>query len=293
MSRFPLTYEGVRSAMAAPDAWGQMSAMQLARLAELAVFIYGRTGDRELLDAMPSFYPHFAERVPAAERREIFARLAMHAREEEVRRDALFPFLLCEDDPEMVYHAAHDLALYQQPSAPDVPDASEHVLGLVLNGGLINPGAAIAGLLGIGDPDVCARLVRLRPILAAEQLNHTLLQLVTAARGPVHLATIEFFVEWLEELDAANKSHAFGHIASGLVILRRAASDDTVIDGRRRFPMPRKGDVYLPGMRFLDLDQVAEIIGPRLLRLETIEAAPRIMPRVTAAWLAQPRVTES
>jgi hypothetical protein len=289
LRRFPLTYEGVRSALSSPRTWPDLAPSQLARLTELAIFIYGRTGERELLDSMPDFYPHFAERVRVGERREVFARLSTYAREQEVRRDALYPFLLCEDDPEIVSQAAHDLALYHQPTAADLPDGPEHVLGLVLNGGLINPGAALAGLLQLGDPDVCARIATLRPILATRELNHTLLQLVTCADAPVHLATVLFYVDWLESLDRDDKSHAFGHVASALVILRRNAGE-VVIDGRRRFPVPNdSSSPYLPGMRVLDIREVTRMIVPRLEALAANEPAPRIVPRVLEAWL----VTES
>jgi hypothetical protein len=279
-----MTYEGVRAAMASPASWHELGTGQVARLAELAVFVAGRTGEHELLDAMPEFYPYFAERVPAEQRREVYARLATYAREQEVRRDVLYPFLLHEDDPEIVSQAAHDLALYHEPAEPDLPDGPEHVLGVVLSGGLVNPGAALAGLLALGDADVCARLARLRPILAAGELDHTLLQLVTTADSRLHLATILFYVEWLEELAGEPESHAFGHVASGLVILRRVAGAEIVVDGRRRFPLPSDGNAYLPGMRVLALVDVARMIAPRLERLAASEPAPRIMPRVLEAW---------
>jgi hypothetical protein len=279
-----MTYEGVRAAIASPATWDELGSPQVAWLAELAMFIAGRTGERELLDAMPDFYPFFAERVPADRRRETFARLATFAREQEVRRDALHPFLLYEDDPEIVSQAAHDLALYYEPLEPDLPDGPEHILAVILGGGLVNPGAALAGLLALGDPDVCARLARLRPILAAEELNHTLLQVVTTADSRLHLATILFYVDWLEELATEPESHAFGHVASGLVILRRAAGADIVVDARRRFPLPKDGVAYMPGMRVLPLSDVARMIAPRLERLAASEPAPRIMPRVLEAW---------
>lgn len=288
-----MTYEGVRAAMASPGTWPDLTAGQLARLGDLAVFIAGRTGERELLDAMPEFYPYFAERVPAARRREVYARLATYAREREVRRDVLRPFLLHEDDPEIVSQAAHDLALYHEPSLPDQPDGPEHVLGIVLGGGIVNPGAALAGLLALGDPDVCARLTRLRPILAAKELNHTLLQVVTTANSRLHLATILFYVEWLETLADETGSHAFGHVASGLVILRRSAGADIVVDGRRRFPLPRDAVAYLPGMRVLPLAEVARMIAPRLEGLAARERPPRIMPRVLEAWTLAAPTTES
>lgn len=279
-----MTYDGVREAMAAPDTWHTLAPGELSRLAEVATFIFGRTGDEGLMDALPAFYPHFAEGVPAEQRREVFARLATYAREQEVRRDALYPFLLCEDDPEIVAQAAEDLALYHEPTLPDVPEGPEQVLALILRGGVVNPGAALAGLLAIGDPDVCARLARLKPILAAPELNHTLLQLVTTCVGPVHLATMRFYADWLEELLAEQESHAFGHVASGLVILRRNADSHVVIDGRRRFPVPRVGVAYLPGVRILSLDQAAREIEPQLRRVAQAERAPRIVPRVLEAW---------
>ncbi len=275
--------------MSSPATWSELSPSQLARLAELALFIYGRTGERELLDAMPGFYPHFAERVPVGQRREVFARLSTYAREQEVRRETLTPFLLCEDDPEIVSQAAHDLALYHEPSMPDAPDGPEQVFGLVLKGGLINPGAALAGLLQLGDPDVCARIGTLRPILASRELNHTLLQLVTCADGPVHLATVLFYLEWLEMLSHEDGGHAFGHVASGLVILRRAAGE-VIIDGRRRFPLPKDPTAaYLPGMRVLSVRDVARRMAPRLEAIARREPAPHIVPRVLEAW----QVTES
>jgi hypothetical protein len=279
-----MTYGGVREAMASPEVWPTLSGAELSRLAELATFIYGRTGEETLEEAIPAFYPYFAHGVPADQRREVYARLATYAREQEVRRDALYPFLLCDDDPDIVAQAAQDLALYHEPAMPDVAEGPERVLGLVLRGGVMNPGAALAGLLMLGDAEVCRRIARLRPILASPELNHTLLQLVTCASETLHLATVLFYVDWLEEIAGGPVGHAFGHVASGLAILRRSAGTHVVIDGRRRFPLPRDGISYLPGMRILTLEEVKRQIEPRLRRLAANEAAPRIMPRVLEAW---------
>jgi len=210
--------------MADKGAWSELSERELARLAEFALFLYGRTGEGELIDAMPDFYPYFADGVHVAVRREVFSRLATFAREQEIRRDALYPFLLCEDDPEIVSTAAFDLALNFEPDAEDQPDGPEHVLGLVLKGGLLNPGAALGGLLALGDPDVCDRLAPLRTTLSTRELNHTLLQLVTSAGGEIHAATVHFYLDWLEELLDQDQPHAFGHVASGLAIVRRQIS---------------------------------------------------------------------
>lgn len=283
LERLQMTLEGVREAMAAPHTWAALSGTELARLAELATFMYGRTGDETLMDALPAFYPYFVEGVAAARRREVYARMATHAREQEVRRDALYPFLLCEDDPEIVAQAAQDLALHHEPAVPDVPEGPEQVLALLLRGGVVNPGAALAGLLSIGDAEVCARLAPLRPILAAPPLNHTLLQFVTAVGGALHLATVLFFVEWLEEL-GPDGGHAFGHVASGLTILRRNAASHVVIDGRRRFPAPRDGIAYLPDVRILTLEDVKRMIEPRLRHLAAAERPTLLMPRVLEAW---------
>lgn len=293
MNRFVTTYEGVRSAMADREAWSALDARQLARLAEFALFVYGRTGESELIDTMPEFYPWFAQGVAVPVRREIFARLSTYAREQEIRRDALYPFLLCEDDPEIVSQAAFDLSLYHEPEAEDVPDGPEHILALILKGGLVNPGAALGGLLALGDPDVCERIAPLRPILAGRELNSTLLQLVTCGGGELHAATVDFYLDWLDELAASGESHAFGHVASGLVILRRNAASGVVIEGRRRFPLGRDGTAYLPGMRTHSIADFARRIAPRIERLEAAEGAQRIMPRVREAWLGEGNVTVS
>lgn len=293
MRRFAPTYEGIRAAMAARDGWQSLTAHELAWLAEFALFLYGRSGEADLIDAMPDFYPWFADGVPVSARREIFARLSTYAREQEIRRDALYPFLLCEDDPEIVSQAAFDLALYFQPEDEDVPDGPEHVLGLVLNGGLLNPGAALSGLLALGDPEVCNRIAPLRPILSGRELNHTLLQLVTSGGGELHAATVHFYLDWLDELVDGDEAHAFGHVASGLAILRRNAASGVVIEGRRRFPIGRDGSTYLPGMRTHSVADFARLIAPRIERLEAAERAPRIMPRVREAWLEREAVRGS
>jgi hypothetical protein len=286
LKRLNTTYDGVRAALADRSTWRELEPLELARLVEFALYLYGRNGEVDIIAAVPDLYSHFAERAPVAARRDVFARLSVFAREREIRRDALYAFLRHEDDPQIVSRAAFDLALYHEPEGEDAIDGPGHLIGVILKGGIANPGAALAGLLLLGDAGVCARLAPLRPILAKRELEHTLLQVVTCTNGELHAATIEFYLEWLEELiDVEPKPQAFTHVASGLAIQRRGAHSKVVMEGRRRFPVALDGTAYEPGARMMPLREFRARIAPRLERLERLEAEPKVMTRVKSIWL--------
>ncbi len=266
--------------------WAGLTPAELAARLEAMIRVHGSHGERGLPDALPVLYAFVLERVDAPSRREVYRRLAVAAAAGDIAHDALFPFLREDDDPQIVSQAASHLALHLPAAHDDDIDGPGQVLRAVFKGGVLNPGAAIAGLLLLGDPGVCARLAPLREVLAGRELEHTLLQLVTCASGELHAATIEFYLEWLEELvRECPTPQAFTHVASGLAIQRRSATTTTVIGGKRVFPAKPDAPAYLPGWRAASLAEYARSIAPRLAALEAQEAEPKVMTRVRETWL--------
>lgn len=278
--------EDILRTLTAVAQWPTLSVPQLIRLAGGALDLFARTTDPLVIDALLSLHPFLATRVPTTSRYELLRSTVVRVQERVCRYEALYPFLLYDSDLVIARTAALELAAHYEPGVDEVNDGPGRVLSLVLARRVANPGAALGGLLCLGDADVCARLVPLRKVLTRPELHPLLINFVMCEIGELHSATIEFYLDWLDELIRADqRCPVFATVASGLAVQRRNAVGELVTDGKRRYPAPAHGDTYKPGWRVIPLEKYSQSIAPRLLRLESLERAPQVMPYVNALWL--------
>ena len=265
--------------------WGGLDDDGLATLAHHALFFAGR-GHAELNPLLAAFYPEYANRIPEERRWRIFSRIRSLVYERVLRADVLVHFLCHDPDLEVASTAARDAALLGLAEEPGGARGADWVLKLVVTGSVQNSGAALGGLLSLGDEAVIGKLATLRCGLALPWADRALGQIASCAAGDLFAPTVEFWLDWMENLapDLPGAARVFGWTAHALVQLRGAMLEQTVLKGRSptRACGPQNGAA---GNGEIALSDFARRIGARLSAL-----APRARPsehfaRALAAWL--------
>jgi hypothetical protein len=267
--------------------WGGRDDDGLANLAHHALFFAGR-GHPEINPLLAAFYPEYANRIPEERRWRIFARIRSLVYERVLRSDVVIHFLCHDPDLEIVSAAARDAALLGLAEEPGGARGADWVLKLVVTGSVQNSGAALGGLLSLGDEAVIGKLVTLRAGLALPWADRALGQMASAATGDVFATTVEFWLDWMETLapDLPESARVFDWVAHALVQLREAMLEQTILRGRSPTRASATGGQNgVPGAGEVTLADFAKTLGPRLRAL-----APRVrhsehFARALAAWL--------
>ena len=238
------------------------------------------------LDALISAWESFADRNQTSARLALYARVALRVRRGELAAWALVPILLGDDDRAIVSAAATTVALSHRPDAAGPETGPFCVLDHLLTPRAHNAGAGLGALLGLGDPQVADVIFELRKMLAHPDLATTLDEMLESSSGMLHRATIEFFLNWLQELacDLPGSADMFGRVARGLANRRRASAADFVIDGQPRYPAPLEGQIHEHGWCLIPLDEYTRSIASRLIALEHAAAGLPIIPDIARAW---------
>ncbi len=269
-------------AVGAPCDNGLMSA-----LAARALFLLGR-GHVGLQREFASFYPAFVARVGTEARRQLFERVREHARSGLLRSDVLVHFMRLESDRGIVAEATFDTARFGVPAPGGSTRGADYVLELVVTGSVANAGAALGGLLALAADEVNGKLVLLRPALALPDADAALAEMGRYARAHVHVATVEFWLDWMEALiDALPEAQrVFDRAAEALLAQRQAIQGDVVFDGSwiarssESSPHDSSGARELPLSRF-----AAAVVAPRLAALAASAPYSANLRRALAAWV--------
>jgi hypothetical protein len=257
----------------------------MAALAARALFLLGR-GHVGLQPEFASFYPRCVERVGTDARRQLFKSVRDHARSGLLRSDVLVHFIRLETDREIVAEAAFDAARIGVPAPSGATRGADYVLELVVTGAVANAGAALGGLLALADDEVNRKLALLRPALALPDADAALAEMGRYARAHVHVATVEFWLDWMEallvELPAAQR--VFDRAAEALLAQRRAIHGEVVFDGSWTAPLPDASVHGSSSARELPLSRFAAAVAPRLAALAAAAPHSADLRRALAAW---------
>jgi hypothetical protein len=257
----------------------------MVALATRALFLLGR-GHAGLQPDFTAFYPEFVERVGTDARREIFERARDHARSGLLRSDVLVHFLRLDTDRGIVAEAAFDTARIGVPAPEGTARGADYVLKLVVTGAVANAGAALGGLLALADGEVNRKLALLRPALALPDADAALVEMGRYVHAHVHVATVEFWLDWLEALSVESPAaqRVFDRAAEALLAQRQAIHGDVVFDGSWIARWPDAPVHDFSRVRELPLSRFAATVAPRLAALAG--AAPRSadLRRALAAW---------
>jgi hypothetical protein len=257
----------------------------MAALATRALFLLGR-GHVGLQPDFAAFYPRLVENVGTDARRQIFERARDHARSGLLRSDVLAHFLRFESDRGIVAEAAFDIARIGVPAFTESVRGADHVLELVVTGAVANAGAALGGLLALADAAVNSKLELLQPALALPDADAALAEMARYARAHVHLATVEFWLDWMEALvvELPTAQRVFDRAAEALLAQRQAIHGDVVFDGSWIAPLPDAPVYDSSSVRELPLSRFAAAVAPRLAALAGAAPHSAILRRALAAW---------
>ncbi len=277
--------DAVRSALEDTAGWDLLDENGVARLAHHALFFAGR-GHTPIDPLLGAFYPEYAKRVPAERRSEVFTRVRSLVHEG-VLCGAVLPYFLChETDPALVSTAARDVAALNLVEAASGARGADLVLKLVITGAVANPGAALGGLLALGDEAVNAKLVALRPALALKWADRALGAMANTPTGYVFATTVEFWLHWLESLagELPDSARVFDQAARALAAQRETMIEPVVLRTRR----PARLGAGTAALE-VPLAAFTASIAPRLRVLARLAGESDGFCRALAAWLGDAR----
>lgn len=265
--------------------WGALDDERLARLAAQALFFIGR-GYWRLEPLLGRFYPDYARRVRVAERARVFAQLRRLVHAGVVRPEVFLQFLRWDPEPDIVSAAAFETACFDLDTAAPGARGADCVLALVVNGVVPNSGAALGGLLAVGDQAITTKIGHLRTGFALPAADAQLAQMASYATGCVHATTIEFWLAWMETLarELPGSRRAFDWTAHALARQHEALEAPVIIVGR---PAGREAAGGSGACRDVSRAEFAASIAPRLRALAAQGAASENFRRACDAWSAR------
>jgi hypothetical protein len=267
-----------------PEDWAALDANELARLTSGALVLAG-CGDEEVEVSLRSLYREYAQRVADEERRRTFEAIRDHIRSGGLRPTVLAHFLIGDADNWIVSEAAFEIASLGVAVTPSEARGADAVLELAVTGNLTNAGAALGGLLSLANPDINRKLRTMRPALELPEADSVLEQMGLCARCYAHAATVEFWLDWMEELTTGlpQTRQAFDRAAEALLRLREVMVERVVLHGHRSLPTASLRALHDTG-RAIPLARFAASVAPRFRALA--EAAPdsESLRSATLAW---------
>jgi hypothetical protein len=257
---------------------------------------YGIFNDVKMIGPLAQFYegsvvPNYAEE----KRWELYRRIiGIVENVDIVSVNALLPFIAEDPSRRIVSTAVIDFVSLGPLTNNDPMSRPKDVINMIKSGQLKNRGAAFGGLLHLGDSRVCKLLWPIRSLLDKDDVKTS----VNCSTGTLYSASVEFEIDWLEEVEGGKNDELFGLVASGLVLQKRNNKFDGVITGQRQFPAPKnptpaEQEQGRELAKPISIEEYTKRIAPRLYALERSEPPPRIMPRVLSEWNLTPKTDPS
>jgi hypothetical protein len=247
---------------------------------------YGVYNDPDMIPGLQQFYSEMLMEAPEEQRLSIYREVAgMVENVTHISPNALLPFIAEDTSRGIVSTAVIDLVSLASLQNDDPMTHPKKVIGLMESGFLKNTGAAFGALLNLGDQRVCQLLWPLKDGLESSDVDEA----INCSTGFVYAETAEFYVNWLEGMEADLDDGLFGSVAAGLALLRKRSRIDLAFRGGRPFPVTGLSQGEWRSMRQeIPLDQYTAEIAPRLCALERTEPPPRVMPHVLVEWGLEP-----
>jgi hypothetical protein len=245
------------------------------------LFIYGRTNNQEMVQGLRRIHEATVLHHPVEHREEIYEILLDRAEKGGASPNVLLPFIGSEPWGPLASRATIDFCMVVAITT-GVPDAGIHAVGSIMGSDhAVNRGAIFGGLLCLGDRRAHSALLKVRDQLEPNEVD----QAVRIHTGFVSAATIEFYVDWMEERLQVSDERIFGALAAGMHNQISAARVPAVLTGQRAIPpgaLPE--DVEERMEAWVPLASYAAQIAARLRALEAAETHPKLMPEILEAW---------
>jgi hypothetical protein len=240
---------------------------------------YGATQDGSRIARLFSLYRHAMERLDVSERREMLTEFSeMIEHHGGLGHMGLMMFLSADTDPGIRSSAALSLSVLFDPENGDELAGPRFVINTLVHhdGGALGQGAALGGVLLLGDK-------RIMPLLAEvwdELSEEAQLEMTAAKSGFVSEGVIEF---WLDRLEAGCSEAVFGSAVAAIAKMPVISQIPYVLDMERLLPAYAGGEPMKLLRRTSFADYLAEI-RPRLTALMEKESKPQVIPRIFQFW---------
>jgi hypothetical protein len=205
---------------------------------------------------------------------------------------AFTPFMLLDTDISIVSTATVDYTSVGTLFDGDPMTRPRDVIDLLAKGFPRNRAAVIGGLLVLGDPRVSQLAKPIR-----DDLDDGEVTVVgrCAANSVACRSTVEFYLEWLDELVDRRDYRSveiFGNVAAGLHNIAVARRSPFVWDGFRPFPAAGHEDDWATREK-IHPAAFSALIADKLYDIEKRERVPKVMPTVIRAFGLPPKTPPS
>jgi len=198
---------------------------------------------------------------------------------------ALMPFITEDPSHAVVAAAVIDYVSLGPLVDNDPMSRVKEIAVMIEQRQVANTGAAFGGLLHMGDARICKVLLPLRDGLDGNAVE----ECARCGTGVLHSDVVDFYLSWLEGMDATPADGIFGTVVAALINLKRSSRTNAVATGLR--PIPARGvtkQQWDDAIKWIPLDSFLRQITPRLIALERTEPTPRIVPHIMSVWGIEP-----
>ena len=256
----------------------KLSDEQLDAATLAAIELYGTTADPDLVEKLMLLYRHYVTRIHPAQRLRNYQTVVDRVLAGTSCVPALMPFICCDPARIIASTAALDYVVLAPSDQENVTVGACELLDLYARNALANGLAVLGGLILTGDRRFLALLKPVCRPLSCEEIE----TLITCRSSFLSAAVVEFYLEWLEDLDSETECDSYAAVAAGFANLAIGATDAIVHDIER--VIPSKPD---NAVRILDqwpLPEYAASIALRLKGVARREVGEPIMPVVMSMW---------
>ena len=260
-----------------PERHGYIDDGDLEEFMYVGLNVYGTLNREDLIPHLIHLYGELVKRLMSSARMNLLQAVRAKVEDKTLSVNALLPFIGFEPDQSIVSTSVIDYCMIRETDEDELAGVGD-VIGIMNSGRALCPGGIIGGLLLLGDSRVVDLLERL-PRLRGDQIS----DLVKTFSGFVYAPMIDFYLNWLEELNTSKTEADFGALASGLVNMVQNDRYGIVTATKRHFGKP-KADPPIEVVSQQSFDDYFNKVVKRMEKIAESETEPKVMPEVIKRW---------
>ena len=270
--------EQINEILDSPEKALKLSDDQLDSATLAAIGLYGTTANPDLVEKLMLLYRHYVTRTHPAQRLRNYQETVDSVLAGKFGVYALMPFVCCDPARPVASTAALDYVVLAPTNEENATAGAGELLDLYDRGALANGLAVLGGILMSGDRRLLALLEAQCRALSCEEI-----EILIKCRGSLlTVAVVEFYLEWLEQLNSGEESDTFAAIAAGFANLAIGATEAVVYDIERIIPSTPDNAVRI--LNKWPLPEYAASISSRLQDIAEREEGEPIIPEVMSIW---------
>jgi hypothetical protein len=231
----------------------------------------------DLISKIIPLYELYVKRIPPSQRIENYKASSAEIINGKMHPIGLAPYLCLDNDIGIVSTASLDYSVLCPLENDDPLTGPKTVIDLVKKGTITLPAAAIGGLLMLGDQRVMELLTETRHGLKKQDIEI----IINCRSGYIFKATVDFYLDWLEELTGDNSDKIFGVVAAGFFKLIKGAQEPVVNSIERYFPSTLEKSARI--LSTWPLDEYLNTLRDRLSEIAQREKEPKVLPYILSA----------